>query len=206
MKLIVDILMFILMLLQLLRGYIPTVVHEIVGILLFVLVVIHLILNRNFIKNIFKGKYNLNRLLMTIISVGFFITFFLSMILGILSSQDILISLNIGNYDTNHFHKVVSFISIIILSLHLGINYNAMFGKVTNKFNKNLFNAIQLIIIGCGIYSFIDLKLIKRITGTYGFSKIDGNPYIIFIEYLCVVMMITFIMYNIAKIINKKDT
>ena len=38
MKLIVDILMFILMTLQFMRGYIPPIFHEISGIALFVLV------------------------------------------------------------------------------------------------------------------------------------------------------------------------
>lgn len=51
-RLVVDILLFILMIFEFSRMYMPTILHEIIGILLLVLVVIHLILNRNYIKNI----------------------------------------------------------------------------------------------------------------------------------------------------------
>ena len=51
-KIIIDMLMFILILLEFSRGYMKPIYHEIIGILLFILVIIHLILNRNYIKSI----------------------------------------------------------------------------------------------------------------------------------------------------------
>jgi hypothetical protein len=203
MKLIVDILMFILMTLQFMRGYIPPIFHEISGIVLFVLVIVHLILNKNYIKNLFKGRYNFNRALMAIIAIVFFATFFTSAILGMFSSQEALIFLNRGNYNINHAHKVISFISLIILSLHLGINFNAMFGKLFNKYSKTVFYIVEGVIIICGIYSFIDLDLITLVSGRFGFSSFDGNPYIIYIEYISVILMITFLTYNVTKLANK---
>ena len=89
-KLIVDILLFILMILEFSRMYMPPIWHEIIGILLIVLIIIHLILNRNYIKNIFKGKYNLKRIIMLIINVLFMISFILSCIFGLLSSEELL--------------------------------------------------------------------------------------------------------------------
>jgi len=74
---IVDILMFILILLEFSRGYLEPIFHEIFGIGLLILLIIHLILNKNYIKNILKGKYNTKRYIMLIINLSFFITFFL---------------------------------------------------------------------------------------------------------------------------------
>ena len=77
MKIIIDIIMFILMLLEFSRGYMKPIFHEIIGILLLVCIIIHLILNRNYIKNIFNGKYNLKRYIMLIVNSILFISLFL---------------------------------------------------------------------------------------------------------------------------------
>lgn len=204
-KIILDILMFILMLLEFSRGYLPTILHEIIGICLAILVIIHLLLNRNYLKNMFKGKYDIQRILMLIINLGFFITFFLSILFGILSSQDLLKSLNIHSMNIISLHKIVSYISLISLGLHLGINFNLMFGKLSKKINKYIGYIIEILIIIYGIYSFIKLDILKHITGTYGFSIFDGNIFINILEHLSIIMMIAFIMLNVNKLISKGE-
>ena len=57
-KLIVDIIMFILMLLEFSRLFTGALLHELIGIALLILVIVHLILNKNYILNIRKAKYN----------------------------------------------------------------------------------------------------------------------------------------------------
>lgn len=70
-KIIVDILLLILMLIEYSRAQIPAEIHEITGICLIILVIIHLILNRKYLKSIPKGKYNLKRSLMLIVNLCF---------------------------------------------------------------------------------------------------------------------------------------
>lgn len=111
-KLIVDILMFILMLLEFSRMYMPTILHEIFGITLLLLVILHLILNKNYLKSIDKGKYNLKRTIMLITNILLIISFFLSILFGILSSQDLLKFMNIGNMNIISLHKTISYISL----------------------------------------------------------------------------------------------
>ncbi len=202
MKLIVDILMFILMLLEFSKVYMKPIFHEIFGIILVILIITHLFLNRNYIKNIFKGKYNLSRIIMLIINIGFFITFILSLIFGLLSSQELLKFLNIKNLTIISLHKILAYISLIFLGLHLGINFNAMFNKI--KINKIIKIILGIVFIIYGIYSFIKLDILKHITGTYGFSIVEGNIFINILRYFSIVMMLSIIMNFINNKIRSK--
>jgi DNA-damage-inducible protein J len=123
-KIIIDILMFILMLIEFSKVYLPPQIHEIVGICLIALVIVHLILNRKYIKAIPKGKYNLKRSSFLIINVVFMIVFILTMIFGLLSSQEILTFLNIGSLTTVYHHKILAYLCLILLGIHLGMNMN----------------------------------------------------------------------------------
>ena len=119
MKIIIDILMFILMLLEFSRGYMESIYHEIFGILLLILVIVHIVINRKYIKNIFNGKYNTLRYIILIVNLGFFLTFFLSVIFGILSSQDLLSFMNIHNINIISLHKILAYISLIFNYIRL---------------------------------------------------------------------------------------
>ena len=189
-KIIVDILLFILMLLEFQRTYLPPEIHEIIGICLIILVIIHLLLNRKYIKAIPKGKYNAKISLTLIINVGFFITFTLTVMFGILSSQDILTFFNIKNMTTIYLHKIFGNLSLILLGMHLGTNLKL-------KYKKSL-NVVYIPIILFGIYSIVRLDLSNHLIGNYGFSIMTANILINSIEYLSIILMIT-ILTNCLK-------
>lgn len=77
-KLIIDILLFILMLLEFSKMYMLSILHEIIGIFLIILVIIHLILNKNYIKNIPKTKYNIRKMFILITNILFILSFILN--------------------------------------------------------------------------------------------------------------------------------
>lgn len=204
-KIIVDIAMFILMLLEFSKGYLNPMWHELFGIVLTILFIIHIVLNMNYVKNIPKGDYSAKRSTMLFLNFGFLITFLLSIILGLLSSQEILKFLNMNNYAIMKLHKLFSYFSLIFLGLHLGINFNAMFGKITKLIkSKTLSIIISIILIIYGMYSFIKLQIFEHIIGIYDFGIIDGNLFVNIIRYLSVVIMLSIIMnYIYGKIPNK---
>ena len=204
-KLIIDILMFILMLLEFSRIYTGALIHEIIGIILLILVIIHLILNKNYIVNISKTKYKLNNVLMLVINALLICSFLLTIVFGILSSQETLTFLNIHNLIIVKLHKIFGNISLIIVTMHLGINFNAMFGKITKLIKYCIVNYILgIVIIIFGIYSSIKVDFIKHVIGEYGFSIKEGNIIINILEYLSIVMMITIIINFIYKRIGEK--
>ena len=206
-KMIVDILMFILMLIEFSRVYLPTIIHEIIGIILLILVIIHLILNKNYLKNIFKTKYNLKNSFMVIVNCLLMLSFILTSVFGLLSSKDLLVFLNIGNLTIIHLHKVFAYICLLLIGIHLGINLTGLFKKISKLIkNKVIFVILEIIIIILGVYSFIKVDFWNHLIGKYGFSIVTGNLFINILEYLSIVLMITIIINFIyIRIGGKKN-
>lgn len=197
-KIVVDILLFILMLVEYSRVYLPSEIHEIIGICLIILVLIHLILNINYFKAIPKGKYSFKRSFMLVVNVLFIIAFSATCITGLLSSQDILTFMNIGNLTTVYLHKIFAYASIIVLGMHLGANLTKLF----NKFENNL---IYIGIIILGVYSLIAVDFWNHLTGNYGFSIVTGNIAINTLEYLFIILMFSVITHLILNFKNRKN-
>ena len=128
-KIIVDILLFILIIIEYSRLYINTTVHEIIGIGLIILIILHIYLNRNYFKSIKKGKYNFKRSFKLVINITFLIVFILTCIFGILSSQ----FLSIGSLTTIYLHKIFAYLSVLLLGLHLSTNINPLMAKIPYK-------------------------------------------------------------------------
>ena len=205
-KLIVDILMFILLIPEFSRVYTCTIVHEIIGITLFVLMIIHLLLNKKYLINIFKIKHNTKTIIILITNIILVISFLLTTIFGIMSSKEILTFLSVHNLNIIKLHKIFGYISLIIVGLHLGINFNSMFGRITKLINNDIVNCILGIsIVILGIYSFIKVDYLKHLTGEYGFSINIGSLIISILEYLSIIMMIVIIANFIYKKIGGKS-
>lgn len=197
-KIIVDILLLILMLIEYSRTQIPAEIHEIIGICLIILVIIHLILNRKYLKAIPKGKYDFKRSLMLIVNLSFFVVFFMTVIFGALSSQYTLSFMNIGNMTTIYLHKILGYLSLIFLAIHLGINLTKPINKLEKKLGNKIY-IIYIIIIIFGIYSAVHLDFWNHLIGKAGFSIVTNTLLINSVEYLSLILMITAIVNLIWK-------
>jgi len=191
-KIIVDILLFILIIIEYSRLYINPTVHEIIGIGLIILIILHIYLNRNYFKSIKKGKYNFKRSFKLVINITFLIVFILTCIFGILSSQ----FLSIGSLTTIYLHKIFAYLSVLLLGLHLSTNINPLMVKIPYK------KIIFPIFIILGIYSLIHVDFWNHLTGRYGFSITTGNILINSIYYIGIVLMIIALV-NLDKLTQK---
>jgi len=107
------------------------------------------------------------------------------------------------------FHKIFSYISLILVGLRLGLNLNAMLIK-TQKLIKSraILEIIRGIIIVYGIYSFFKHDILKHITGYYDFAFSDCSLLVNFIRYASIILAISLItnsFYNITKIKENND-
>ena len=122
-------------------------------------------------------------------NISFIITSSLSLIFGILSSEDILSFLNIRNLQIIKFHKMISYISLVLVGLHLGINLNIMIIKIQRLIkNRVLLNLIRVPIIMYGVYSFCRHDIIKHITGYYEFAFSNCIFIVNFIRYTSIIL------------------
>lgn len=201
-KIVIDVLMFVCMILEFSRWYMQPIYHEIIWIILLVLVILHLWFNRLYLKNLLKWKYNLVRWIMTWVNLWFFISFFLTIIFWLLSSQDLLPWLNIHSMKLISLHKIFGYVSIILMWIHLWINI----WWLVRKINKATFYIVWTLISGYWIYAWIKLDIRKHIIWEYWFSSADWNIALYLVNHLSVVLTITFvtyIMYNLIINIKK---
>lgn len=199
MKIIVDILMFIILILEFSKAYLSNFVHEVLGILLVALIIIHLILNRNYIKVIFKGKYNLSRIIMLVVNALFFISMITTIILGICISQSLFTNISTFNSQISKLHIILSSASLIILGLHLGINLKTILAKMKIFKNKYVSIIVGLLMSGYGIYSIFNVEFLNHIRGQVVFASYDSNVLIGFLGYASIVLFISIITHNIYK-------
>lgn len=129
-KIAVDIGMTVMLLLMMTYELIGAAAHEWLGIGIFGLFVVHHILNRKWIRCVFKGKYALFRIWQTILVIGILLTMVGSMYSGVILSEHVLSFLPIkgGWAFARSLHMVCAYWGFILMSLHLGLHWGMMVG------------------------------------------------------------------------------
>ena len=208
-RMIVDILMILLMLLEYSKLYTGQLLHEIFGTLLLVLFIVHNTLNINFYKNIFKGKYNAQRIVITTIDLTFLLCMIFTIILGIPISEKIFKFLGLnGNMTIRKLHTIFGYWGMIILGVHLGLHFKMMFVKLNKKIENNKLLKIslyitQILIIIYGIKAMRDTKLGLYLIGDASFA-IPTNIFLSLFNNLAIIFAIALCAHNIQKILTKR--
>lgn len=209
-KMILDIVMLGLLVLEYSKLYTGQLIHEIIGIVLLILFLTHNILNINFYKNLFKGKYTITRIITSFVDITFLICMLFTIILGIPISQKVFSFLKInGNMIINKLHIIFGYWSLIILSIHLGLHFKMIFTKMINKAKTNkmlrvILYIIQIIIVIYSIKAIIDTNLCDYLIGKASFS-IPSNIFLSLFNNLSIVFAISIIVFQIQKILLKKE-
>lgn len=179
-KITFDMAMTVLLLLLMTYELIGQAVHEWIGIGMFVLFVLHHILNKNWSKNLLKGKYTALRIMQTVFVLCVLFSMLGSMVSGVILSRHALSFLPIhsGLAFARTLHMISAYWGFMFMSLHLGFHWNIMMGmvgKLTGKpseIQKWILRAVAVLIAGYGIYAFI-----KRDIGSYMLLK---NQFVFF--------------------------
>lgn len=122
-----------------------------------------------------------------------FVVFFLTVIFGALSSQYTLTIMNIGDMTTIYLHKILGYLSLILMAIHLGINLTKPLNKLEEKLGNKIY-ILYIILIILGIYSTIQLDFWNHLIGKSGFSIVTNTLMINTLEYLSLILMITIIV------------
>lgn len=211
-KIAVDIGMTVMLLLLMTYELIGAATHEWLGIGIFGLFVVHHILNRKWIRCVFKGKYALFRIWQTILVIGILLTMVGSMYSGVILSEHALSFLPIkgGWAFARSLHMVCAYWGFILMSLHLGLHWGMMVGmakrfiKETPIVGKYLFRVIALLAAGYGAYAFI-----QREIGRYMFLKNHfaffnfEEPLVFFlVDYMAVMWCFVWISHYLSKVLK----
>lgn len=202
---IVDVLMVICFVALMLNQITGVFVHEVIGIITFILFIIHHVINRNFYKNMFKGKFNKLRITFLIIDVLLFIMMILMMISSILISQHLFEFLNITNHTLGRMlHIITAYMIYMLSALHLGLHFNQMIKLSKDK--KIIVNVfLVLFALVFGVNGFIKKEFIPKLTLQNLFPLYSDDSFvIILIDYLGIFIMFMMIGYGIYNLVMIK--
>lgn len=211
-KLTVDILMTILLLLLMGYHFWGEAAHEWIGAGMLVLFIAHHLLNLNWHKNIFKGKYTAVRVFTLCIDVLVLVSMMAQMYSGIVMSRYVFSFLPIeaGMSFARRLHILGAYWGFLLMSLHLGLHWNMILGmfrksariKKGAKIRSISTFTVGLIIAGYGVW-----VIISRDFPTYLFLKSEfvfldySEPKILFyIDYLALMGLCIFIAHYGSKL------
>ena len=213
-KISVDIIMTLLFFLLTAYHWTGDTIHEYLGFSLFVFFIAHHILNFNWYKNLFKGKYSFNRFLNTFINAMLFVCMLGLMISGIMFSRKVLFFLNLGGGGmfNRRLHMLSASWGFVFISAHIGMHWGMFIGmmklrKIKAVILRILINILGISIALYGIFSFIKRRLYEKMFLLIDYAFFDYEEPIIFffLDYLAIMGFFIFVTYYSSKLSQRRN-
>lgn len=209
-RIILDIVMTCLFIVLMVYYATENSVHEILGVITFTLFIIHNILNIKWYKSIFKGKHNFQRTLHIIINLLLFLAMLGMMVSGIMISADVFAFLDIP---TTMFGRMLHMVStswgFVLMAIHVGLHITGIMNKLNTKMKNSTFEYVYyfilIILIGLGIYSFINLNLWEDmfLVNHFKFFDYEQSPIVYYLKCLSIIIGLALVIYFVLSIIRK---
>ena len=162
-------------------------VHEWSGIIMTILVITHQILNRKWYAALFKGKYNLYRVITTCVNLLLLVAIALTAFCG-MSMSGHAVPFLYGMAPVafvRRFHLSMSHWAFVLMGLHLGLHVPAMTArfKIDAKI-KTIIGIISMVISGVGLYLFLKNGMPNYLFFKVPFAFLDYEkaPILVFVE------------------------
>lgn len=197
-KLLLDLAMTILILLEFAYQLTGNTVHELIGISMFALFVVHGKLNWQWFLTLLKGKYRGIRIASVVANLLLLATALTMITSGMLSSR-VLSSLFNIEFDLipREVHTVAAYWFLILMAVHLGMHWELIMAEVKtltgissqSHLRKITLRLISAIIVAYGIYASFERSIFSRLTAHYSFDFWDFDVSVIgfFIQYVSIV-------------------
>ena len=136
-KILIDVLMFLLFLYLLsYRPGMGLMYHAVIGITQLSLFILHHLLNMNWFRTLFKGRYNFRRILLTASD------FLLLIAMGFMIASSVMISGMVFDFGIRmtgwwrRIHVASSGWCFLLTGFHVGMHLQGVFGKLEKKMRK----------------------------------------------------------------------
>lgn len=213
-KMIVDTLMTAALLFLMGYQFWGDVAHEWVGAGMFVLFLFHHILNKNWHRSLFGGKYSPFRVFQLILDILVLLSMIGLMVSGIMLSNYVFAFLNIhgGMSFARLLHMAASHWGFVLMALHLGLHWGIFMGiakKTWKRKEDSRVRRLLLPMIGAGIAAYGVIVFIQRDLFTYmlvrtQFVFLDFGESIplFYLDYLAMMGTFMFLAYYGSKLLR----
>ena len=194
------------------------VAHEWAGAVMFALFIVHHILNGNWYRNLFRGKYSPSRIFLLIVDFLVLLSMIGLMVSGIMLSNHVFAFLGIrsGMSFARLLHMVASYWGFVLMSLHLGIHWGIFLGitKRALKLEKSSSKGkVLLPVIGAavavyGLTAFIrrDLLTYMLLRTQFVFLDFSEPVPLFYLDYLAMMGTFIFLAYYASVFLRKLYT
>lgn len=200
--------------LPILMGYslVSEFYHEIIGISIGVLFVVRMVLNRKWFSSLFRGRYNIRRIVMLIVNLCLIISMLNLMVSGVFISKHVFRFLGIHTLSSQmrKIHMLASYWGLLILSFHAGIHGSVMISKLKPKPAKYAVGSVFLLISAYGVHAFDKRGFYDFLFGKVVFVFFDrSEPFVYYyLDYLAVMilfMTLGYLFIKLTKLIGGKN-
>ena len=204
-KRIVDGCMTILLLCMMAYQVTGEKLHEWIGIAMTALVILHQILNRKWYASFIKGKYNLYRILTTLVNLALLFSFFMTAFCGMSMSGHavpFLYGMTKVSF-ARRMHLSMSHWAFILMGLHLGLHVPLITAKWKLKDRGKLMLAsLFCCIAGYGLYLFLKSGITNYIFFRISFAFLDYEKagVLVFLENIFMLTFWAFIGAQLASL------
>ena len=186
--------------------------HEWVGTALFLLFILHNVLNRNWYKAMFRGKYTAVRVLQTAINLLLLICMAALMFSGIVLSRYAFHFLPIrgGMALSRLLHMAGAYWGFVLMALHLGLHWNMFLGMAKRRFSSGTLPkafqigipAVGTAVAAYGLWVFIKRDLLTYMLIQTEFVFLDYNepPVLFYMDYLAMMGLFIYLAYYLTKL------
>ena len=205
-KRVVDLLMTVLLLLLMALQVTGKTAHEWLGMGMFVLFLIHQWLNRGWYRALFRGRYGLVRSLWTAVNALLLVAFLVTVESRMMMSRHALAFLDIrsGTYWARLAHLSGSWWSFILMSLHLGLHWGMIAGRLPGGWKGVGLNVLAALAAGCGLHLFLirDISSYLFLTTQFAFLDYDKAAALVLAENLAMMSFWVLLAYQGYKALS----
>ena len=188
--------------------------HEWLGVFIFLLFIIHNVLNIRWYGNLFKGKYQLLRIVRTLVNFALFISMLCLAYSGIVMSRYVFTALPItsGMALARVMHLSGSYWSFVLVSVHLGFHWSMVMGML-RKLGEGrdstvvswVMRLFAVFIAGYGGICFwqADIASYLFLKVEFAFIDYEKNSTLVLFQYMSMMGLWAFIAYYTAEGIGK---
>ncbi|WP_052421273.1 DUF4405 domain-containing protein [Paenibacillus sp. FSL R7-0273] len=213
-RLSIDTLMTVLFIIMMAYRLTGNTAHEWTGMTLFTLFIIHNVLNLNWYKAIFKGKYSVVRVIRTAVNLLLLLAMVGMMVSGLIISQTVFSLIPFIGIDFGRkLHHLSAYWGFILMSIHLGLHWVMIMGaarrmRKSPKATRTLVLSLRLIaaiIAGYGLYAFFKREIGQYLVLYYSYSFWDYEQLAVlfFIDFITIMGLCVFITYYVMKRVQK---
>lgn len=209
-KILVDMVMTVLLLLLMARQITGDSAHEWLGAGMFVLWILHHILNRNWYRNLLKGKYTPVRIMQLLINFAVLFSMLGLMVSGVTLSREVFAFLPIsgGVAFARALHVISAFWGFVLMAFHLDLHWNMVLGMVRNAVGTApsgpvliLLRAAAVFVAGYGAYAFVKNQILSYMFYTTHFVFFDYEKpgWLFFVEYIAIMGLFAFLAHYVSR-------